>query len=172
MTYVSGFAPIEGESASILILGTMPGIASLTAGQYYAHPRNAFWKIISTFIGCSAGAPYEARVDLLKRSHIVLWDVLESCVRPGSMDASINKHSIKPNNISALLERQPGITTICFNGSEAEKLFKKHIAPMLKDKCFRYLQLPSTSPAYAAMSFEEKAMIWRSAICTPPFKTA
>jgi len=172
MTYVNSFAPIEGKSARILILGTMPGIASLTAGQYYAHPRNAFWKIISTIIGCSATAHYEDRVALLERSHIALWDVLESCVRPGSMDTDIDKRSVKPNNIAALLERQPGITTICFNGGGAEKLFKKHVLPMLEDKPFRYIQLPSTSPAYASMPLEEKMMIWRSAICTSQLKAA
>lgn len=164
MTAVSSFAPIEGEMARILILGTMPGVASLEAGQYYAHPRNSFWKIIGAVLGFSPNASYEERIESLQRSGIALWDVLESCIRPGSMDADIDMDSVTPNDIGALLQRQPKIMTICFNGSSAEMIFRKRVPPTLEDAKLRYIRLPSTSPAHAAMSFEEKVAAWRAAI--------
>ena len=164
MTAVSSFAPIEGNSARVLILGSIPGIASLTAGQYYAHKQNAFWRIMDVIFEIPATADYEARIALLKRSNIVLWDVLESCIRPGSLDAAIDMDSAKTNDIAALLRRQPTIDTICFNGGIAEKIFKKRIHPSLADYSGQYIRLPSTSPAHASMSFENKVVAWRTAI--------
>ena len=164
MTAVSSFAPIEGDSARVLILGSMPGIASLTAGQYYAHPQNAFWKIMEEILGVPATVDYEARVEALKRAKIALWDVLESCIRPGSMDAAIDMDSAQTNDIAALLQRQPSIDVICFNGSTAEKIFKKRVLPSLEGFSVKYIRLPSTSPAHASMSFENKVMAWRAAI--------
>ena len=148
----------------MLILGSMPGIASLTAGQYYAHPQNAFWKIMQEILSIPANADYEVRVEALKRSNIVLWDVLESCIRPGSMDAAIDMDSAKVNDIRALLQRNTGINIICFNGGIAEKIFKKRVLPSLGNFSVRYIRLPSTSPAHASMSFENKVMAWRAAI--------
>lgn len=164
MTSITSFAPIEGDSVRILILGSMPGVASLAAGQYYAHPRNSFWNIVGDILGFSANTSYEERVEILKRSGIALWDVLESCIRPGSMDADIDMDSAKPNDIGALLQRQPKITAICFNGSAAEKIFKKRVLSTLGDVSVKYMQLPSTSPAHATMPFEEKVIAWRAAI--------
>ncbi len=164
MTAVSSFAPIEGEMARILILGTMPGVASLEAGQYYAHPRNSFWKIIGAVLDFSPNASYEEQIESLQRSGIALWDVLESCIRPGSMDADIDMDSVTPNDIGALLQRQPKIMTICFNGGSAEMIFRKRVLPTLEDAKLRYIRLPSTSPAHAAMSFEEKVAAWRAAV--------
>ena len=116
MTTINSFAPIVGDLPRVLILGSMPGIASLNAYQYYAHPQNAFWKIMEAILGISASADYEARVEALKRSNIALWDVLESCIRPGSMDAAIDMDSAKVNDIKAFLQRHPEISVICFNG--------------------------------------------------------
>jgi hypoxanthine-DNA glycosylase len=164
MTAVSSFAPIEGKSARVLILGSMPGVASLTAGQYYAHPQNAFWKIMGEILVVSATADYEERVEALKRSNITLWDVLESCIRPGSMDAAIDMDSATVNDIKALLQRHPEINVICFNGGIAEKIFKKRVLPLLGDFSMKYIRLPSTSPAHARMSFENKVVAWRAAI--------
>jgi len=164
MTQVSSFLPIEGKSARVLILGSMPGVASLNANQYYAHPQNAFWKIISTITGCPASASYETRVEVLKQSGIALWDVLESCIRPGSLDADIDMITAKANDIAALLQRQPGIKTIYFNGGTAEKIFNKRILPTLVNTHIQYIRLPSTSPAHAGMSLAEKTKIWREAI--------
>lgn len=164
MTAVSSFAPIENESARVLILGSMPGIASLAAGQYYAHPQNAFWKIMQEILDIPAGEDYTVRVEALKSSNIALWDVLESCIRPGSMDAAIDMDSAKANDIKALLQRHPDISCICFNGGIAEKIFKKRVLPSLGNYSIKYIRLPSTSPAYASMSFENKVMAWRAAI--------
>jgi hypoxanthine-DNA glycosylase len=164
MTAVSSFAPIEGNFARVLILGSMPGVASLNADQYYAHPQNAFWKIMEEILGISASADYEARIEALKRSNIALWDVLESCIRPGSMDAAIDMDSAKVNDIKALLRRHPEINVICFNGGIAEKIFKKRVLPLPGDFSVKYIRLPSTSPAHASMSFENKVMAWRAAI--------
>jgi TDG/mug DNA glycosylase family protein len=164
MTAVCSFAPIEGDFARVLILGSMPGVASLTANQYYAHPQNAFWKIMEAILGISATAYYDARIAALKHSNIALWDVLESCIRPGSLDAAIDINSAKANDIKALLQRHPEINVICFNGGIAEKIFKKRVLPLLGDFSVKYISLPSTSPAHASMSFENKVMAWRAAI--------
>lgn len=164
MTSVSSFPPIEGKSARVLILGSMPGVASLNAHQYYAHPQNAFWKIMASITSCPSTASYEIRVNSLKDSGIALWDVLEQCIRPGSSDADIDMISAIANDIPALINRHPEINTICFNGSAAEKIFNKHVLPTLKAAHVRYIRLPSTSPAHAGMSLENKIAAWRAAI--------
>ncbi len=164
MIAVSSFAPIEGDFARVLILGSMPGVASLAAEQYYAHPQNAFWKIMQEILGIPADTYYTVRVETLKRSNIALWDVLESCIRPGSMDAAIDMDSAKVNDIEALLQRHPGISCICFNGGIAEKIFKKRVLPSLGDYSIKYIRLPSSSPAHASISFENKVAAWRNAI--------
>ena len=164
MTAVSSFAPIEGNVARVLILGSMPGVASLTAGQYYAHPQNAFWKIMQEILGIAATADYDARIETLKRANIALWDVLESCIRPGSMDAAIDMNSAKANDIKALLQRHPEINVICFNGGIAERIFNKRVLPSLGNYSIKYIRLPSTSPAHASMSFKNKVIAWRNAI--------
>jgi hypoxanthine-DNA glycosylase len=164
MAAVNSFAPIEADSARVLILGSMPGVASLSAYQYYAHPQNAFWKIMEEILGISATADYKKRVEGLKHSNIALWDVLESCVRPGSLDTAIDMSSAKVNDIKALLQRHPEINVICFNGGIAEKIFKKRVLPLLGNFSVKYIRLPSTSPAHASMSFENKVMAWRAAI--------
>jgi len=164
MAPVSSFLPIEGESARVLILGSMPGVTSLNANQYYAHPQNAFWKIICAITNRPATASYDERVAALKQSGIALWDVLESCIRPGSLDADIDMNTAKANDIPALLQRQPGIKTICFNGATAEKIFNKRILPTLEYTHIKYVRLPSTSPAHARMSLENKTAMWCSAI--------
>lgn len=164
MAAVTSFAPIEGKSARVLILGSMPGAASLAANQYYAHPQNAFWRIMAALLGTAAIADYETRIESLRQANIALWDVLESCVREGSMDAAIEMHSVKTNDIAALLQRQSEIHTICFNGGTAQKIFKRHVRPMLVDSDIKYITLPSTSPAHASMSFNNKVMAWRAAI--------
>ncbi len=164
MSRVCGFAPIEGESARILILGSMPGVASLTSGQYYAHPRNAFWKIVESLFNVSATASYDTRVAALQHAGIAVWDVLESCTRTGSLDAKIDICSASINNINALLKRHPLIETICLNGSTAERIFKSRVLPTLENVNVKYVRLPSTSPAHATTPLTEKILAWQSAI--------
>lgn len=164
MSVIKSFAPIEGKYARVLILGSIPGAASLSAGQYYAHPQNAFWRIMGHVLDIAPAASYETRVAALKQSNIALWDVLESCFRPGSMDAAIDLNSAKTNDIAALLQRQPDLQTICFNGSIAEKIFMKRIQPSLGNASVKYIRLPSTSPAHASMSFNDKVTAWKNAL--------
>jgi hypoxanthine-DNA glycosylase len=142
----------------------MPGVASLNANQYYAHPQNAFWKIMASITCCPSTASYEIRVNSLKDAGIALWDVLDKCIRPGSLDTDIDILSAEVNNIAALVERHPEIKTICFNGGMAEKIFNKRVLATLKDLPIKYMRLPSTSPAHAGISLADKTKIWRGAI--------
>lgn len=156
-----GFPPIEGVNARRLILGSLPGEASVRAGQYYAHPRNAFWGIMAKLFG--ADGSYSDRVRILKSEGVMVWDVLKRSVRPGSLDARIRMDTAIPNNFAALFERQPDLTLIACNGGKAYDLFRRFVTvPTGID----VVRLPSSSPAYAAMSFETKLEAWRSALKT------
>jgi hypoxanthine-DNA glycosylase len=161
---IESFAPVLGDAPRILILGSMPGAASLAAQQYYAHPHNAFWKIMTALLDLPADATYDARIDAVKRNGIALWDVLHSCVRPGSLDAAIESQSVRANDIAGLLARHPGITRICFNGAAAEKLYRQHVAAHLAHRSLDTLRLPSSSPAHATMRPEHKLERWRAAL--------
>ena len=162
---VRSFAPIADRSSRVLILGSMPGIASLRAGEYYAHPRNAFWKIIDTLVEIDATASYERRVAALRRQRIAVWDVLASCTRETSLDSDIEESSIVVNEFAPFLRTHAKIRTICFNGAKAESCFRKQVLPGLTDADdFAYHRLPSTSPAHAAMSLAEKVEAWRAVL--------
>lgn len=156
------FPPVLGGSPKILILGSMPGEESLRQARYYAHPKNAFWPILGELLGFDPNAPYDTRLDALKEAGIALWDVLESCVRPGSMDSDI-KHE-RTNNFKKLFERNPGIALVVFNGCTAERLFIRRVAPGLKLDGVEFRKAPSTSPAFASLRFEEKLRRWRLAL--------
>jgi len=159
-----GFLPIAGRNARVLVLGSMPGVASLAAGEYYAHRRNQFWRITGALCGFPPDAPYPDRMAALGRCRIALWDVLESCVRPGSLDSSIRESSIRVNDFARFLAAHRGIRRVCFNGRKAESVWRRHVAPSLRappDLEFRIL--PSTSPAHAGMSYRSKLRVWRSA---------
>jgi TDG/mug DNA glycosylase family protein len=165
MPQIQSFPPIENPTAKVLILGSMPGKESLRAGQYYAHPRNAFWPIMGELIGAAATLPYEARTQILKSAGIALWDVLASCTRHSSMDADIEADSICANDFASFFMRHPSITHVFFNGSMAEKCFQKHVQPslepMFKNRPLLSRRLPSTSPANASMRYEQKLKAWR-----------
>jgi hypoxanthine-DNA glycosylase len=154
---IRGFPPVADRQCRALILGTMPGVASLRKQQYYGHPRNAFWPIMETLLGIDPAESYEGRLRALLAHHIALWDVLESCRRPGSADADIREE--RPNDIAGLLEDCPLIELVCFNGGGAERLFSRRARPAVDRPGMRYLRLPSTSPAFAA-PFEVKLAAW------------
>ena len=162
---IRGFAPIARPSARLLILGSMPSAASLAAGEYYAHPRNQFWRIAGAICGFEPGAPYARRTSALAAAGIALWDVVGSCVRPGSLDAAIDDDTIVPNDFAGFLARHRQIARVCFNGRKAESAWRRHVQPQLPPtRTLDYWLLPSTSPAHAGMSYLRKLQIWRSAI--------
>lgn len=157
------FAPVETADARVLLLGSMPGEASLRAQQYYAHPQNLFWKFIFDCAGIEISDEYQRRIATLKSLHIALWDVLQQCRREGSLDSSIEKDSERHNDIVGLLARLPQVSKICFNGQKAFSLFKKHILKTVPDMALRYqlVVLPSTSPANASQNYHIKFARWR-----------
>jgi len=141
----------------------MPSEASLKQAQYYAHPRNAFWYIMgSLFHFNTADATYAERKAQLKKNKIALWDVLQECERKGSLDSSIIASSIKTNDFSDLLTLYPSIELVAFNGATAEREFKKRVFPDLnkQQQCIQMIRLPSTSPAMATLSREQKIAKW------------
>jgi hypoxanthine-DNA glycosylase len=161
VTRIRSFAPVAESSATLLILGSIPGLASLRAGQYYAHPRNQFWRILGEVIDVESERPYADRVRRLTSSRIALWDVLQSCMRAGSLDADIESGSIVPNDFVRFFTGHPQIRRVVFNGSTAERCFRRHVLPGLPDRPLEYVRLPSTSPAHAALSYRQKLEAWR-----------
>jgi hypoxanthine-DNA glycosylase len=149
----------------VLILGSMPGEASLAAGQYYAFRHNQFWRIAGELCGFAPDAPYARRRAALRRCRIALWDVIESCVRPGSLDASIRDDTLRVNDFAAFLKAHPGIRRVCFNGRKAESAWRRYVLPTLPGTVrLECRLLPSTSPAHAGMGYRSKLRAWRSAI--------
>lgn len=163
MNPVTSFAPVIDRSARVLVLGSMPGAVSLATGQYYAHPRNGFWPIVGGILDCAPTQPYAVRLDAMKRSGVALWDVLHSCVRPGSLDSAIEQDSQVPNDFAGLFQEYPGIRLVCFNGAKAERSYQRFVLPTL-GVSMQYLRLPSTSPAHAALPLRDKAAAWRKAL--------
>ncbi len=159
---VHSFPAIADSAASRLVLGTMPGKASLQAGEYYAHQRNAFWGIIDALFGIPASAPYLQRGAGLRAQGIALWDVLQSCSRSSSLDADIVAESIVPNRLAQFLHEHPAVRTVYFNGAAAEALYMKYVRPDLGDALgdLGYIRLPSTSPANARLTAAAKLARW------------
>lgn len=160
MTEVQSFEPVVGLHPRIIILGSMPGVASLQAVQYYAHPRNLFWPIMGNLFGFDHAVEYSQRVEQIRQLPVVLWDSLKSCYRPGSLDSRIASQTAIPNDIPQLVSRYPGIRAIIFNGATSEKFFKQLILPEWSHPELALLRMPSTSPANAGMTFEQKLEAW------------
>ena len=160
------FSPIANYDASILILGSMPSVKSLEQQQYYAHPRNAFWPIMSVLFDMVHGLDYEKRCKKLMDNHLAVWDVLKACQRQGSLDQHIDAASMIINDFNLFLTQHPNITKIIFNGTKAEQVFNRHVLPTLTEQqtAIVRLRLPSTSPAHASCSLEDKLNIWRQAL--------
>jgi TDG/mug DNA glycosylase family protein len=149
------FAPVIDNRTSILILGSFPGAASLTAQQYYAHPRNQFWKLLSALLDDDlVGLPYPQKLTQLQTHRIGLWDVIGACEREGSLDSAIRQ--AQTNDFKVLKQRCPQLQRVAFNG----KTSGKH-APLFADVGFETIVLPSSSPAHASMTFEQKLAVWR-----------
>lgn len=163
LPWLYSFPPSASAHARVLILGSMPGVASLAASQYYAHPRNQFWPILSALLQCDLVAqPYLQRLQALNDRGLALWDVLQACRRPGSLDANIAVDSISANNFQDFFQRQPLIRHVFFNGAAADRHFKQHVLRQQTLPSLQYQRLPSTSPAHAALDFAGKLAAWRA----------
>lgn len=151
------FAPVAGPATRVLILGSLPGVASLRAGQYYAHPQNGFWRLIGGVIGREIAAlPYPARLTALAEAGIGLWDVIASAERAGSGDAAIRQ--AEEADIHALTEGLPYLRAIGFNGGTASRIGRRRLRGLARPPAL--LDLPSSSPAFAAMPFAAKQARW------------
>lgn len=155
------FAPLLDENTKTMIIGTMPGVASLEAGEYYAHPRNTFWLIMARlFNNGAAFSDYEEKKSCLLAQGIGLWDNLQYCERSGSLDSNIKSEI--PNDFEALLKQYPNVQKLLFNGQKSFQFFKKfHPKLLVQLECH---SLPSTSPANATLRFEDKLQEWKKFI--------
>ena len=168
MSTIYSFAPIVDRNAEILILGSMPGEASLAANQYYAHPQNAFWRIMGELLDFNPNrASYADKTSALKSAHIALWDVLQSCKRQGSLDSSIETPTQIVNDFPAFFTAHTRIRHVFFNGAKAQDCFNRYVLkthmPSLQQR-IELTRLPSTSPAHATLSFTQKCEQWRYAL--------
>jgi hypoxanthine-DNA glycosylase len=156
------FPPVIGEDARVLVLGSLPGRASLEAQQYYAQPQNAFWRIMGALVGAGPELGYRQRLARLKSSSLALWDVLAAAQREGSLDAAIVRKTAIVNDFATLFERYRRIDLVCFNGRTAEELFRRRVLPSLPARFADVAlhALPSTSPAHAGMPFALKLERW------------
>ena len=155
------FPPIIDEASQILIIGTMPSVKSLAATEYYAHPRNAFWKIIATLFNNGADfSDFAEKKACILANHLALWDNLRFCERNGSLDSNIK--NMIPNDFESLLKKHSNIRRLIFNGQKSYQFFKRFHSELLEK--YQYFVLPSTSPANAALSFDKKLSLWQKAL--------
>ncbi len=159
MSEVHSFGPVWAEDARVLILGTAPSLASLEQGFNYAHPRNAFWPIMFDLLGEVPTESIDEKKRMLVRHRIALWDVVHSCVRPGSLDGDIRQ--ARANDVPGLIKKCPGLQIVLFNGGAALRLYKRLLPPLE----LNWALMPSTSPANT-MRYEVKRAAWAAHI--PP----
>ena len=162
MAHIRGFPPIARPDARILILGSMPSRESLARQRYYAHPRNAFWPIVTQLLDLAAES-YAERAAALARRGVALWDVLQACFRSGSLDSAIDDRTLVTNDFPAFFAAHRRIRAVYFNGAKAESVYRRHVLPGLAEPAagLPLSRLPSTSPAHAGMSLQQKADAWR-----------
>lgn len=148
--------------AEILLLGSMPGIRSLEKQEYYAHPQNRFWPLMSAIFNHGIlPDTYDEKLRMLHAHKIALWDVIYSCEREGSLDSAITGEEV--HDFSAFLTKYSHIHRICFNGNKAKLAYKKHVGMIFEGK-IQYLTLPSTSPANARWRYEDLLQEWKKAL--------
>jgi TDG/mug DNA glycosylase family protein len=163
MNRIEGFPPLAGPDARVLVLGSMPSRESLARQQYYAHSRNAFWPIMTRLFGLRATA-YGERAAELGTHGVAVWDVLQACTRPGSLDSAIDEASIVTNDFAAFFAAHPAIRRVYFNGAKAESVYRRRVLPGLRGAAatLPLRRLPSTSPAHASLDLEQKIAAWRA----------
>lgn len=152
----TSFAPIADDETKILILGSLPGDKSLELNQYYAHPRNRFWRVLAEITDSQFQDNYVEKINLLQQNKIGVWDVVHSANRVGSLDTNILDEV--PNDLDKFVLNHPQLKTIAFNGAKSQKLFDKYFR---RKAALRYFALPSTSPANASFTFERLCEKWR-----------
>ena len=158
MSRLTGFGPVAGPATRLVVLGSFPGAASLAQAEYYAHPRNQFWPILSALWGTDLRAlPYPARLQALCDRGLGLWDVYAGCEREGSLDAAIRRPTM--NDFGELRRRAPAIEAVAHNGAASARAM-----PALQALGLQAHRLPSTSPAHAGWSFERKLTAWREVL--------
>ena len=160
----AGFAPLARADARVLVLGSLPSQRSIADNEYYAHPQNAFWRIMAELV--DAEGSYAERCAALRREKIALWDVLANSIRPGSLDADIQVSTAVVNDFEHFLAVHGGVERICFNGQKAAKIFSDRVPQDIVESRVQFFTLPSTSPAHAAMRLDEKLELWREGIVT------
>lgn len=158
---IKGFEPLGSKDANILILGSMPSVASLSKQEYYAHPQNRFWKLLAAIYDIEL-VHYESKVACLQDHQLILWDVIAECERDGSLDSKIRK--VSPNALISFLQQNPNIQKILLNGQKAGKEYQKRYGAMITIPAS---VLPSTSPANATCSFEQLLAVWKEALTLP-----
>ena len=150
-----GLPPVLSPGTRLVVLGSFPGLASLQAGEYYAHPRNQFWPLLSALWGLDLRAlPYAQRLAVVGERGLGVWDVYANCRRAGSLDSAIR--DARPNDLALLLRRAPGLRAVAHNGGESARSMRVTRALGLEVH-----RLPSSSPANAGWSFERKLQAWR-----------
>ncbi len=155
---LTGLPPLVGPASRVLILGSFPSAASLAAQAYYAHRQNQFWKILGAVLGQPLAAmDYAAKQAAVLAAGIAIWDIYASCERAGSLDSAIR--NAVANDFAALKNAVPALRRICFNGRTAAKRLRE-----MEALGYETVVLPSTSPAHAGMSFEEKLARWREGL--------
>lgn len=171
MPFLQSFPALVGAKPQVLILGSMPGSASLLAGRYYAHPQNRFWPIMGQLVGASPHLPYDDRCERLTAAGIALWDVLARCEREGSLDSAIRDDTAQVNDFATLFDGHRSIRTVLFNGAKAESTFTRWVAPALETARLDLRRLPSTSPANASQRADYKLAMWREALVKGGIRT-
>ncbi len=156
------FAPIATAAARVLIVGSLPGQVSLARGEYYAQAQNAFWRIMGHTFGADPKHPYADRTEQLQRCGVALWDVCASARRAGSLDSSIDRRSVEPNDFAGFFALHPHIRLIGANGAMAAALYERLVRPGLdvRHRNIPLVVLPSTSAAHASMPYDEKLAAW------------
>lgn len=158
-----GMPPVGARDARLLILGSLPGDKSIRQQQYYAHPQNQFWRILSEIFDAPFPADYRECLALLDQHGIAVWDVLRHAHRPGSLDAAIKAPVV--NDFAVFFAQRPHIAAIAFNGQKAAALFKTCVTDadvITRAAEMRKVTLPSTSPAAAMLRLDEKIKKWRA----------
>lgn len=156
------FPPVIDAGCRVLILGSLPGEESLHQQQYYAHPRNGFWRVLAGVFAEPMCQSYPEKLAFLLAHRIALWDTVQCAVRPGSLDQHIRDP--QPNDFVILFNKYPGLQGVAFNGSTAGALFNRLARPRLPDWLLtrlQFVQMPSTSPANPR-PLEEKIARWRA----------